>query len=151
MLFIITECNFYHRDLAARNCLVSGKDYTSPRIVKIGDFGLAREIYKNDYYRKRGEGLLPVRWMAPENLMDGIFTSQSDVWWATKNTEKWGQKCQISECIILCFYKFFCLFSPPPWCVWCVCSDSPEAVRQGELLCLSSSLHLFLNNVLSFI
>lgn len=80
MLFIITECNFYHRDLAARNCLVSGKDYTSPRIVKIGDFGLAREIYKNDYYRKRGEGLLPVRWMAPENLMDGIFTSQSDVW-----------------------------------------------------------------------
>lgn len=59
---------------------MSVRDYTSPRVVKIGDFGLAREIYKNDYYRKRGEGLLPVRWMAPENLMDGIFTSQSDVW-----------------------------------------------------------------------
>ncbi|XP_037056259.1 LOW QUALITY PROTEIN: proto-oncogene tyrosine-protein kinase ROS [Peromyscus leucopus] len=76
----LEEMRFIHRDLAARNCLVSVKDYTSPRIVKIGDFGLAREIYKNDYYRKRGEGLLPVRWMAPENLMDGIFTSQSDVW-----------------------------------------------------------------------
>nr|XP_048281423.1 proto-oncogene tyrosine-protein kinase ROS isoform X3 [Myodes glareolus] len=76
----LEQMHFIHRDLAARNCLVSGKDYTSPRIVKIGDFGLAREIYKNDYYRKRGEGLLPVRWMAPENLMDGIFTSQSDVW-----------------------------------------------------------------------
>ncbi|XP_051020218.1 proto-oncogene tyrosine-protein kinase ROS isoform X2 [Acomys russatus] len=76
----LEQMHFIHRDLAARNCLVSVNDYTSPRVVKIGDFGLAREIYKNDYYRKRGEGLLPVRWMAPENLMDGIFTSQSDVW-----------------------------------------------------------------------
>ncbi|KAI5193845.1 Proto-Oncogene Tyrosine-Protein Kinase Ros [Manis pentadactyla] len=49
-------------------------------IMEIGDFGLARDIYKNDYYRKRGEGLLPVQWMAPESLMDGIFTTQSDVW-----------------------------------------------------------------------
>nr|XP_004651416.2 proto-oncogene tyrosine-protein kinase ROS [Jaculus jaculus] len=76
----LEQMHFIHRDLAARNCLVSVKDYTSPRIVKIGDFGLAREIYKNDYYRKRGEGLLPVRWMAPESLMDGIFTTQSDIW-----------------------------------------------------------------------
>ncbi|XP_048210595.1 proto-oncogene tyrosine-protein kinase ROS isoform X2 [Perognathus longimembris pacificus] len=77
----LEKLHFIHRDLAARNCLVSVKDYTSPsRVVKIGDFGLARDIYKNDYYRKRGEGLLPVRWMAPESLMDGIFTTQSDVW-----------------------------------------------------------------------
>ncbi|KAI4567256.1 hypothetical protein MJG53_008837 [Ovis ammon polii x Ovis aries] len=77
----LEQMHFIHRDLAARNCLVSMKDYTSPsRTVKIGDFGLARDIYKNDYYRKRGEGLLPVRWMAPESLMDGIFTTQSDVW-----------------------------------------------------------------------
>ncbi|XP_034846271.1 proto-oncogene tyrosine-protein kinase ROS isoform X1 [Mirounga leonina] len=77
----LEQLHFIHRDLAARNCLVSVKDYTSPsRVVKIGDFGLARDIYKNDYYRKTGEGLLPVRWMAPESLMDGIFTTQSDVW-----------------------------------------------------------------------
>jgi len=67
------------RDLAARNCLISLTD--RGHVVKIGDFGLARDIYKNDYYRKEGEGLLPVRWMSPESLIDGIFTIQSDVWY----------------------------------------------------------------------
>nr|AVT56263.1 sevenless [Boisea trivittata] len=75
----LEEMHFVHRDLACRNCLVSSHD-PATRVVKIGDFGLARDIYKNDYYRKEGEGLLPVRWMAPESLVDGVFTSQSDVW-----------------------------------------------------------------------
>ncbi|XP_066156235.1 proto-oncogene tyrosine-protein kinase ROS isoform X1 [Euwallacea fornicatus] len=75
----LEEMHFVHRDLACRNCLVSSMEGEN-RIVKIGDFGLARDIYKNDYYRKEGEGLLPVRWMAPESLLDGVFTCQSDVW-----------------------------------------------------------------------
>ncbi|XP_035208124.1 proto-oncogene tyrosine-protein kinase ROS-like, partial [Stegodyphus dumicola] len=75
----LESLHFVHRDLAARNCLVSSYE-REDRIVKIGDFGLARDIYKNDYYRKEGEGLLPVRWMAPESLVYGVFTSQSDVW-----------------------------------------------------------------------
>ncbi|KAJ8374615.1 hypothetical protein SKAU_G00051950 [Synaphobranchus kaupii] len=61
---------FVHRDLAARNCMVA-EDYT----VKIGDFGMTRDIYETDYYRKGGKGLLPVRWMAPESLKDGVFTA----------------------------------------------------------------------------
>lgn len=68
------------RDLAARNCLVSDTHGTE-RVVKIGDFGLARDIYKSDYYRKEGEGLMPVRWMSPESLVDGVFTTHSDVWY----------------------------------------------------------------------
>ncbi|GAB6030941.1 hypothetical protein CHUAL_007766 [Chamberlinius hualienensis] len=75
----LEELHFVHRDLAARNCLVSSHNPLE-RVVKIGDFGLARDVYKNDYYRKEGEGLLPVRWMSPESLVDGVFTSQSDVW-----------------------------------------------------------------------
>ncbi|CAG5115203.1 unnamed protein product, partial [Candidula unifasciata] len=75
----LEDMHFVHRDLAARNCLVSSKS-TANMIVKIGDFGLARDIYKNDYYRKEGEGLLPVRWMSPESLVDGFFTTQSDIW-----------------------------------------------------------------------
>uniref|UniRef100_A0A3B3UYP5 Tyrosine-protein kinase receptor n=1 Tax=Poecilia latipinna TaxID=48699 RepID=A0A3B3UYP5_9TELE len=66
---------FVHRDLAARNCMVA-EDFT----VKIGDFGMTRDIYETDYYRKGGKGLLPVRWMAPESLKDGVFTGHSDCW-----------------------------------------------------------------------
>lgn len=66
---------FVHRDLAARNCMVAA-DMT----VKIGDFGMTRDIYETEYYRKGSKGLMPVRWMAPESLKDGVFTSASDVW-----------------------------------------------------------------------
>ncbi|XP_025263714.1 proto-oncogene tyrosine-protein kinase ROS-like [Camponotus floridanus] len=75
----LEELRLVHRDLACRNCLVSARNREN-RIVKIGDFGLAGDIYRNDYYRVRGEGLFPVRWMAPESLVIGIFTSLSDVW-----------------------------------------------------------------------
>ncbi|KFD68362.1 hypothetical protein M514_07346 [Trichuris suis] len=66
---------FCHRDLAARNCMVSA-DGT----CKIGDFGMARDVYVKDYYRPQGRRLMPVRWMAPEALKDAKFTSKSDIW-----------------------------------------------------------------------
>lgn len=49
---------FVHRDLAARNCMIA-EDLT----IKIGDFGMTRDIYEADYYRKLTRGRLPVRWM----------------------------------------------------------------------------------------
>ncbi|KMQ87191.1 proto-oncogene tyrosine-protein kinase ros [Lasius niger] len=75
----LEKLHFVHRDLACRNCLISSRNREN-RIVKISDFGLTRDIYKNDYYRMKGEGKVPVRWMAPESLIDRKFTSQSDVW-----------------------------------------------------------------------
>lgn len=42
---------------------------------------MTRDIYETDYYRKGGKGLLPVRWMSPESLKDGVFTTNSDVWY----------------------------------------------------------------------
>lgn len=35
---------FVHRDIAARNCLLTSKN--SGRVVKIADFGMARDIYR---------------------------------------------------------------------------------------------------------
>lgn len=66
---------YVHRDLAARNCLVA-----ADQTVKIGDFGLARDIFASDYYRRGNQARLPVRWMAPEALRDNIFTTASDVY-----------------------------------------------------------------------
>uniref|UniRef100_A0A803TVY4 Fibroblast growth factor receptor n=1 Tax=Anolis carolinensis TaxID=28377 RepID=A0A803TVY4_ANOCA len=43
-----------HRDLAARNVLV-----TEDSVMKIADFGLARDIHHIDYYKKTTNGRLP--------------------------------------------------------------------------------------------
>ncbi|TKR94860.1 hypothetical protein L596_009094 [Steinernema carpocapsae] len=66
---------FVHRDLAARNCLVSVTG-----CVKIGDFGMARDMCYQEYYRPSGKRMMPVRWMSPEALKDGKFSIYSDVW-----------------------------------------------------------------------
>ena len=47
----------------------------------VADFGLAKDLYSQDYYRVEGERKLPVRWMAPEALLQGKFTIESDVWY----------------------------------------------------------------------
>ncbi|XP_066278213.1 fibroblast growth factor receptor 2-like isoform X5 [Branchiostoma lanceolatum] len=64
-----------HRDLAARNVLVADGN-----VMKIADFGLARDIHNMDYYKKTTNGRLPVKWMPPEALFDRVYTTQSDVW-----------------------------------------------------------------------
>ncbi|EEC03538.1 nerve growth factor receptor TRKA, putative [Ixodes scapularis] len=71
----LSSQHFVHRDLATRNCLVGHN-----LCVKISDFGMSRDIYTCDYYKIRGSRMLPVRWMAPESIMYGKFTLESDVW-----------------------------------------------------------------------
>ncbi|EDL27970.1 leukocyte tyrosine kinase, isoform CRA_a [Mus musculus] len=74
----LEENHFIHRDIAARNCLLSCSG--ASRVAKIGDFGMARDIYQASYYRKGGRTLLPVKWMPPEALLEGLFTSKTDSW-----------------------------------------------------------------------
>ncbi|KAJ8005971.1 hypothetical protein DPEC_G00123420 [Dallia pectoralis] len=76
MVYLASQ-HFVHRDLATRNCLV-GENL----LVKIGDFGMSRDVYSTDYYRVSvgGHTMLPIRWMPPESIMYRKFTTESDVW-----------------------------------------------------------------------
>ncbi|XP_060560953.1 uncharacterized protein LOC132720760 [Ruditapes philippinarum] len=69
------EKKYVHRDLAARNVLL-GFD----KIIKVCDFGLSRDVYNDNQYKKLTNGKLPLKWMAIESLRDRVFTTQSDVW-----------------------------------------------------------------------
>ncbi|XP_068134670.1 platelet-derived growth factor receptor alpha isoform X2 [Hyperolius riggenbachi] len=67
--------NCVHRDLAARNVLLA-----HGKIIKICDFGLARDIMHDSNYVSKGSTFLPVKWMAPESIFDNLYTTLSDVW-----------------------------------------------------------------------
>ncbi|XP_057214802.1 serine/threonine-protein kinase LMTK1 isoform X2 [Triplophysa rosa] len=74
--------NFIHSDLALRNCLL-----TSDINVKIGDYGLSHNKYKDDYFVTSDQTWIPLRWIAPElvdevhgNLLVVDQTKESNVW-----------------------------------------------------------------------
>lgn len=71
----LSSHSFVHKDLAARNILVGEQLH-----VKISDLGLSREIYSSDYYLIQPKTLLPIRWMPPEAIAYGKFTTESDIW-----------------------------------------------------------------------
>eukprot|EP00045_Choanoeca_perplexa_P014416 m.169528 g.169528 ORF g.169528 m.169528 type:complete len:774 (+) comp16670_c0_seq1:187-2508(+) len=67
-----------HRDLALRNVLTFSSE---PPLVKLSDFGMGRRLNRSqDYYRSTSPDNMPFRWMAPESLTNGKFTSASDAW-----------------------------------------------------------------------
>ncbi|XP_038057626.1 tyrosine kinase receptor Cad96Ca-like [Patiria miniata] len=64
-----------HRDLAVRNILLD-KDM----VCKLSDFGLARDVSETQQYERTSTGMIPVRWLAIESLLDDVYTTMSDVW-----------------------------------------------------------------------
>ncbi|XP_034048199.1 tyrosine-protein kinase transmembrane receptor ROR2 isoform X3 [Thalassophryne amazonica] len=64
-----------HKDVAARNILVYDK-----LSIKILDLGLFRDVYSADYYNLMGTNPFPIRWMSPEAIMYGKFSTDSDIW-----------------------------------------------------------------------
>ena len=54
-------------------------------MIKVADFGLSEDIYARNYFRQgqvSEEGAavkLPVKWMALESLLDGVFSEKTDV------------------------------------------------------------------------
>lgn len=71
----ISQHNYIHGDLAARNCMVG------PRMtVKITDVALSRNPFSSDYYRVPNRPPMPLRWMAPEGVLNYRFTVETDIW-----------------------------------------------------------------------
>nr|XP_033335512.1 vascular endothelial growth factor receptor 1-like [Megalopta genalis] len=71
----LSQRRVLHGDLAARNILLADDN-----VVKICDFGLAKSMYKEEIYKKKSNGPLPIKWLAIEAMRDRIFSTQSDIW-----------------------------------------------------------------------
>ena len=63
-----------HRDLACRNILVGENE-----LLKICDFGLAKETLEYMSPSALFKTQLPVRWLPPEVFQRGEFSEKSDV------------------------------------------------------------------------
>ncbi|XP_039597455.1 uncharacterized protein lmtk3 [Polypterus senegalus] len=81
-LLHLHQNNYIHSDLALRNCLL-----TSDLTVRIGDYGLSHNHYKDDYYLTPDKLWIPLRWIAPEildefhgNVVVTDQSKESNVW-----------------------------------------------------------------------
>lgn len=48
-------------------------------LIQISDFGLSRELEDDEYYTSVG-GKIPVKWTAPEALVNRKYSPKSDMW-----------------------------------------------------------------------
>ena len=71
----LSDLKIIHRDLAARNCMLD-----HDLVVKISDFGLARDTFQEPYTMMSRDKRLPIRWMAPEINKTLKYSTATDVW-----------------------------------------------------------------------
>ncbi len=64
-------------------------------VIKVADFGLSESIETTkDYFRQDQDNAikLPIKWLAPESINDGVFSEKSDV-------VRTHQQCGHNKCI----------------------------------------------------
>ena len=90
------------------------------RYSQVGDFGMARDLVGDTYYKSRG-GQIPVKWTAPEALLYKKYSTASDVWsYAMVLYEIWsvGKKPfqDLSNSDVIARLQNHQCLSPPPGC-----------------------------------
>ncbi|XP_071440909.1 tyrosine-protein kinase Dnt-like [Hetaerina americana] len=64
-----------HRDIATRNCVVD-----SDLRVRVTDSALSRDLFPADYHCLGDNENRPIKWLAPESLVNKRFSAASDSW-----------------------------------------------------------------------
>lgn len=76
-MMFLEKRQIIHRDLAARNIFVGTSGL---HCVKLSDFGLSRTLSSSPYYKKTSNDRVPIKWMAPESIIERKYSVKSDVW-----------------------------------------------------------------------
>ena len=58
-------------------CFIVAQNLTA----KLTDFRLTQKVDENGQYQLKESGSLPIRWMSPESLLDGIYSVHTDCWY----------------------------------------------------------------------
>jgi len=72
------EYDVIHRDLACRNLLMKREE--GKLKVVVSDFGMGRQLLDNKEQDTTKNTVGPVRWMAPEAILNQEYSAYSDVW-----------------------------------------------------------------------
>ncbi|CAO4385179.1 unnamed protein product [Caenorhabditis nigoni] len=67
-----------HNDIAARNCLIA--EVNGRLQVQLCDSALSRDLFPADYHCLGDNENRPLKWMAPEAIASGLYSSSADVW-----------------------------------------------------------------------
>ncbi|CAI5455357.1 unnamed protein product [Caenorhabditis angaria] len=67
-----------HNDIAARNCIVA--EVNNRLHVQLCDSALSKDIFPSDYHCLGDNENRPLKWMAPEAISNGLYSSAADVW-----------------------------------------------------------------------
>ena len=81
-------------------------------VIKVSDFGLSEDVYQKNYFRQAKDDSvkLPIKWMAPESMSDGIFTEKTDVvgWILSEATKFCNRWCRLWISATLIIYSPAC-------------------------------------------